>query len=187
MPDSHPPPPEAIVIGPLSEVMGCISLSEAAGNLLAAEERLANEKQQLVQLAQKLVGVVPHIEKFIAAEEALEAERVAKETEQTRRDEEEAEREEQEELQKYLDALPDPDDPATHHNTLDLAVENPAKDPVEDQDPEGVIPEPKDPEGAVLDQLQGLVETRPVVDPEDLAHPKTPAQRAPVAISLNEE
>jgi len=56
-----------------------------------------------------------------------------------------------------------------------------------DQDPEGVISEPKDPEGAVLDQLQGLVETRPVVDPEDLAHPKTPAQRDPVAISLTSE
>jgi hypothetical protein len=185
VPDSHPPPPEAIVIGSLAEVMGCISLSDTAQRLMDAEERLSNEKQQLVQLAQKLVGVVPHIENLIDTEEALETERIDKETEQARRDEEETERQEQKELQEYLDSLPDPDNPdapAAYHPGGELH-----SIAAKDQDPQGIIPDPRDPEGAVLDQgLEGLVTKRPVVDPAELAHPETPAQRNPVAISLNE-
>jgi hypothetical protein len=61
--------------------------------------------------------------------------------------------------------------------------------PVRDQDPTGVLADPDDPEGAVLDE-QGVA-TRPVVDPAELAHPgsTTPPMtaRQPPAAQLNSE
>jgi hypothetical protein len=151
------------------------NMYRVAAQTAEAEETLERSRASAAQILCDSVGrLAERLDAYVARREA-----------QHRRDEEEAERKEQQELQEYLDSLPDPDNPE-HHNTLDLAVETPTEDPVEDQDPQGIIPEPEDPEGAVLDQLQGLVETRPVVDPAELAHPETPAQRAPVAISLNE-
>jgi hypothetical protein len=148
------------------------NMLKVAADAAEAEQTLEKAHASAVRMITDSVARLSHrLDAYLARREA-----------QQRRDEEEAELKEQEELQEYLDSLPDPDNPE-HHNSLDLAVETPATD----QDPEGVIPEPKDPEGAVLDQLQGLVETRPVVDPAELSHPETPAQRNPVAISLMEE
>jgi hypothetical protein len=66
---------------------------------------------------------------------------------------------EQRRIAALIDSLPDPDDPDPpahgHFNTGDLSPVPPT------------------------------VDDRALEDPEELAHPTTPAQRAPVAVSLN--
>jgi hypothetical protein len=101
---------------------------------------------------------------------------------------EEAEREEQQQIQRVLDAGPDPDDPEPQ--SFD-PKEREASPGDRTEDPEGIIPDPDDPTGASLTKedagLEGTTTTRPTVDPTDLGYP--PAQKQiqqPIDVSLNE-
>jgi hypothetical protein len=103
---------------------------------------------------------------------------IARREEQRKADEEQAEREEQEEIQRTLDALPDPDDPDQFVPTGDLH-ELPATDPQE-QEPDPQEQQPDD------QGLEGVIATRPITDPEELAHAPKP-QVQPIAVQLNAE
>jgi hypothetical protein len=198
------PAGEVIMTGSMSAIMERLpdtrarneaveSMLKVAADAATAQETLEEAHASAVQMiADSVTRLSQRLDAYVARRDA-----------QQRRNAEEAERKEQEEIEQYLDGLPDPDDPtsllamdpveevededpdnpAEHHNTLDLAA-------TQDQDLQGIIPPPEDPTGASLeleDELGGSVQTRPVVDPAELADPQEPpAQREPVSISLNE-
>jgi hypothetical protein len=168
------PTGEVIMTGSMSAIMERLpdtpardaalsSMLRTAADAVEAEQR---QQEAMASAAQMIADTCTHLtsrlDAYIARREA-----------QRKADEEEAARQEQEEIQNYLDALPDPDNP--NPNTGDLSA---------------VVTAPEDPTGAELEPddtgPNELVEMRPVTDPAELAHaPKAPTQ--PIAISLNEE
>jgi hypothetical protein len=82
-------------------------------------------------------------------------------------------------VQRYLDELPNPDNPEEEFYSTD-PVERAAS--LRDEDPQGAIPPPVDPIGAVLKDtgLEEEVTTTEVTpDPKDLGHVPDPKQIAP--------
>jgi hypothetical protein len=165
------PTGEVIMTGSMSAIMERLpdtpardaaleSMLRTAADAVEAEQR---QQEAMASAAQMIADTCTHLtsrlDAYIARREA-----------QRKADEEEAARQEQEEIENYLDAQPDPDNP----NTGDLSA---------------VITAPEDPEATVLepdDSPNEIVETRPVTEPAELAHaPKAPTQ--PIAISLNED
>jgi hypothetical protein len=190
-----PPGPErdalmrdAVLVGSMGEFMSYLPQTAAREE---AEQRLTDQGQQVKEIERKQAEaracaaqiLTDGITRLCARMDREEQRR----EEQQRQDAEEAERAEQEEIQRTLDALPDPDQPYAFD--LKEREASPA-----DQDPEGIIPAPEDPTGASIDPddvgLEGVTASRPVTDPLDLAHPPAPNTKQvpqPVSISLNAE
>jgi cobalamin biosynthesis protein CobT len=171
---------EVIAHGSMSSVMEHLPDTHARDAALSSMLRTATDAVEAEQrraeayasAAQMISDTVEHLTNRMDAY-------IAGREDQRRRDAEEAEREEQEEIQRTLDALPDPDD-----------------DPIPFHTPTGdlhALPAPEDPEGSDLegdDQgLTAVTATRPVADPAELGGVPDPKQGAtqPIAISLNEE
>ncbi len=141
------------------------SMLRTATDAVEAEQRRAEAYASAIQM---ISDTVEHLTNRMDAY-------IARREDQRRRDAEQAEREEQEEIQRTLDALPDPDDaPIPFHTpTGDLHA----------------LPAPEDPADPADDSgLSGVTATRPVADPADLGGVPDPKQVSqPIAISLNEE
>jgi hypothetical protein len=144
------------------------------------ERELANQQRQTVEAAQRVADIGAHLMDQVEAltaqqirQDRLDAKRKA---DAARRAQEDAARQEQAEILEYLETHPEPgastDD--THHPGGELH----ALDPV---DKEHLDPAEDDAD------LEGLVETRPVIDPAELAYPPKREQMPQIAISLNEE
>jgi hypothetical protein len=95
-------------------------------------------------------------------------------------------------VQRYLDELPDPDEP----DDADLYSFDRKERAAEDQDLEGVIPPAKDPTGAILKHDEGpqdpnemgaVYDPEPHPEPGSRLCPPAPQVAQPVSISLNSE
>jgi hypothetical protein len=177
--DGQPVPPEAIVIGPLSEVMEYISQSIARE---AAEQRLADRELQTAEAANRVVDVGAHlmdqVEALAAQKEAeVRADRKRR-ADKARRDAENAAREREAQAQAYLDQQGS-DQPTPHGGELSSLgpVEHERYAPYDQGDlpRELVAKVPADPGNYVEP------------DPEELGGPLDPHQIAqPISVSLNE-
>jgi hypothetical protein len=126
--DHEPDHPEAIVTGPLSEMMACISVAAlneklvALGEELAARARELDEREaQLNELATSIVDTGSRV--------ADTGSRVADSFEKARalsvkREAAERERRDRQRVAAMLDALPDPDAPATLGDDGDLEIKH---------------------------------------------------------------
>ena len=139
------------------------SMMRIAADAVEAEQTLEEARASAAKMICEMADSLS--KRMDAYEEQLEARR--------EREEEEAEREEQEEIERELDALPDPDDPHAFIPSGELHDLPPT---VEDQ---GALPNELN-KGAP--PLSG---TYPEPDPDKLAHPQeTPPQRNPVGLSF---
>jgi hypothetical protein len=203
VPDGQPLPPEAIMIGPLSEVLEYIRGTPAREE---AEQRQIAREQQVADVANRVADIGAHfmdeIEALAAEKEEqvrLEAKRKA---DQERQATEDAACEEAAMLREYLETHPDPNAPADD-GELEIN-EPPDKEryggPEIEEDAGGVPlaypPIPTTYIKGTHDQTGDLpagVERRspaplgsdPVYDPAELAHAKDPKQvPQPTAVSL---
>ena len=87
-------------------------------------------------------------------------------------------------VQRYLDELPDPDEPYSETDSTGA----------DGEDPEGVIPPPEDPTGATLadegpqdpNEMGAVYDPEPHPEPGSRLYPPRPGIAQPVSISLNE-
>jgi hypothetical protein len=160
---------DAVMVGGMDALMERVLDTPARADALALLDEAAQAVGQIEahqEREQELrVKQIKYIcDQFEALGRRMDA-FIARRKEKARKDAEE----EQARIQRMLDAMPDPD-ASGHTPSGDLHS----------------LPAPEDPEGAMLEQDQQGVSTRPVVDPEDLAHaPFQPNQ--PTSISLMSE
>jgi hypothetical protein len=192
VPDHQSPPAEAILVGPLEECLGCISMGEYVERMEARSAQLDAREAYLIDLGIKLTAVVPKLNKIFDDEvqrrDSFEKQRAIS----AKRAEAEQKRRDRQRVAAYLDTLPDPDEPEpllpTKGDNGELTVLH-KPDPVE----HGYEHDPDDPDTWPQDDdtgLEAVSATRPTTAPAQLAYPPSRSTKQvpqPIAISLNEE
>jgi hypothetical protein len=150
-----------------------VELLHDAAKALGLIEQQREEEQELRE--RQVHAFCDGVARLARRLDILEAQR----EEQMRADEEAEERR----IEQFLDELPDPDspDPFAPSGDLHVIAASGPEDREQLQSDQGTLP-PELKKGAPPD-----LGTEPELDPSKLAYPETPAQRAPVAVSMMSE
>jgi len=180
-------PPDAIVVGPMSEVMEYLPQShsrlDAEAKIARAEERAMEAEQSLVSIAKTINDALLHLSHRMDAYEVRKLER-------ERQAAADAEREEAERIERILSSLPDPDNPdvetalgddlipapsaASGLQPLPALSSGPSDDSAADQ---GALPPP-------LDEPSNTGNFT-VSDPADLKNPELNKNQVPQPVSVS--
>jgi hypothetical protein len=168
VPEGTPVPAEAILIGPLSECLACISVAQLNEQLLAASHRQHEREQAFTDQSTKFINrLTDTANRLLTAAEIQEDSSKRARDHAAKRAEEEQQHRDEEEVREFMDGLPDPDNQDLY--SFDRK-EREALD-AETQDPNEM--------GAVYDP-------QPEPEPGTRLYPPAPQVAQPTSISLNE-
>ncbi len=171
-------PRDAVAIGPMDTVFQCLPDTIARSDSIREYQAAKIDAMKITEMQKATRGIqaaafADSVNTLTARLDALEQKRSEKLRQiaaQQRADEEKA-------IQKYLDQLPDPDNPEQNFNTGDLHSLPPTNT---GSDNEGDLPE------NLLRTTPPTPGNYPEPDPLELDDPPQSKYRAPVAFSLNE-